>query len=417
MVNPMPTPQDDRPLAGYRVLDLSRALAGPHCTGLLADMGASVTKVEDPRGGDETRAWGPPFHGAESAYFLAVNRSRRSVAVDLKDRECRDLVMEMASRADVIVENFRPGVAARLGLGYEDVRRLNPGTVYASISAYGQDGSAAREAGYDLIVQGTGGLMSVTGEPGGGPVKAGVAQADIIAGTNAAVAIVGALLARERRVARGGAPHGEYLDVALFDGQVSLMGYHLVSNLVSGRVPGRTGNRFPFIVPYQAFAANDGDLVVAVPNERLWRAFVGVIDRPDLLDDDRFADNRARVHHREVLVPELEAAFRRRSVDDWLVALRDAGIPCGAINDIGQVARSSYIADRGLLHEVTGHDAGPVRIPGQPWRTGLPAERLPMVPPGRPPRLGEHTEEVMREAGWAESRISDALARGAAHAG
>ena len=345
---------DDRPLAGYRVLDLSRALAGPHCTGLLADLGASVTKIEDPRGGDETRGWGPPFHGTESAYFLAVNRSRRSVAVDLKDAECLEFVKGMAARADVIVENFRPGVATRLGLGYAAIRERNSGVVYASISAYGQDGLASREAGYDLIVQGTGGLMSVTGEPGGGPVKAGVAQADIIAGTNAAVAIVGALLARERRVARGEQTRGEYLDVALFDGQVSLMGYHLVSHLVSGRVPGRTGNRFP---------------------------------------------------------------IRRRPVDEWLQAFRDAGIPCGAINDIGQVARSRYVADRGLLHEVEGHPAGPVRIPGQPWRTGLPEEREPMVPPGRPPRLGEHTISALREAGWDESKVSAALARKAAHAG
>lgn len=410
-------PNDDRPLAGYRVLDLSRALAGPHCTGLLADLGASVTKIEDPRGGDETRGWGPPFHGTESAYFLAVNRSRRSVAVDLKDAECLEFVKGMAARADVIVENFRPGVATRLGLGYAAIRERNSGVVYASISAYGQDGLASREAGYDLIVQGTGGLMSVTGEPGGGPVKAGVAQADIIAGTNAAVAIVGALLARERRVARGEQTRGEYLDVALFDGQVSLMGYHLVSHLVSGRVPGRTGNRFPFIVPYQSFAASDGELVIAVPNERLWRTFAEVIGRSDLLEDERFAENGARVRHRDVLVPEIEAAIRRRPVDEWLQAFRDAGIPCGAINDIGQVARSRYVADRGLLHEVEGHPAGPVRIPGQPWRTGLPEEREPMVPPGRPPRLGEHTISALREAGWDESKVSAALARKAAHAG
>ena len=406
---------DERPLAGYRVLDLSRALAGPHCTGLLADLGGSVTKIEDPRGGDETRAWGPPFHGAESAYFLAVNRSRRSVAVDLKDPECSELVRGMAGQADVVVENFRPGVASRLGLGYADIRGVNPGVVYASISAYGQDGPASREAGYDLIVQGTGGLMSVTGEPGSGPVKAGVAQADIIAGTNAAVAIVGALLARERRSVRGEPRRGEYLDVALFDGQVSLMGYHLVSHLVSGRVPGRTGNRFPFIVPYQSFAASDGDLVIAVPNERLWRMFAEVIGRTDLLDDDRFADNGARVRHRDVLVPEIEAAIRGRTVRDWLEALRTAGIPCGAINDIGQVARSDYVADRGLLHEVTGHEAGPVKIPGQPWRTGPPDARAPLVPPGRPPRLGEHTASAMRDAGWDEARIARAVARGAAH--
>jgi crotonobetainyl-CoA:carnitine CoA-transferase CaiB-like acyl-CoA transferase len=408
------TAGDDRPLAEYRVLDLSRALAGPHCTGLLADLGASVTKVEDPRGGDETRAWGPPFHGVESAYFLAVNRSRRSVAVDLKDPECLELVQGMAEVADVVVENFRPGVVTRLGLGYASIRARNPGVVYASISAYGQDGPAAREAGYDLIVQGTGGLMSVTGEPGGGPVKAGVAQADIIAGTNAAVAIVGALLARERRFTRDGELRGEYLDVALFDGQVSLMGYHLVSHLVSGRVPGRTGNRFPFIVPYQSFAASDGELVVAVPNERLWRLFAQAIGRLELLDDGRFSDNGARVRHRDELVPMIEAAIRERSVAEWLDAFRESGIPCGAINDIGQVARSSYVADRGLLHEVQGYDAGPVKIPGQPWRTGLPGERNPVVPPGRPPRLGEHTVAAMREAGWDEEKITRSASRGAA---
>jgi crotonobetainyl-CoA:carnitine CoA-transferase CaiB-like acyl-CoA transferase len=323
----------------------------------------------------------------------------------------------LAIQADVVVENFRPGVVSRLGLGYDAIRRLNPGVVYASISAYGQDGPASREAGYDLIVQGTGGLMSVTGEPGGRPVKAGVAQADIIAGTNAAVAIVGALLARERRLARGEVARGEYLDVALFDGQVSLMGYHLVSHLVSGRVPGRTGNRFPFIVPYQSFSASDGDFVVAVPNERLWRSFLEVIGRFDLLEDERFADNGARVRHREFLVPEIEETFRNRPASEWLHAFREAGIPCGAINDIGEVARSDYVAHRGLLHEVIGHEAGPVQIPGQPWRTGLPEERVPIMPPGRPPRLGEHTASVMRDAGWDESKIAAVVARGAAYVG
>ena len=412
-----PPEADDRPLAGFRVLDLSRALAGPHCTGLLADLGAAVTKVEDPRGGDETRSWGPPFHGTESTYFLAVNRSRRSLAVDLKDAECLELVLDLASGADVVVENFRPGVAARLGLGFAELRVRNPGLVYASISAYGQDGPGRDEAGYDLIVQATGGLMSVTGDPEGGAVKAGVAQADIIAGTNAAVAIVGALLARERMVSRGGTPRGEYLDVALFDGQVSLMGYHLVGHLVSGRVPGRTGNRFPFIVPYQSFGAADGDLVVAVPNERLWRAFATVIGRADLLADARYGDNAARVRNRDSLVPQIEATMRERGVAEWLASFREAGIPCGPINDVAQVARSEYVAGRGLLHEVEGHAAGPVRIPGQPWRSGLPGVRAPLPAPGRPPRLGEHSVEVMREAGWNDERVAAVLARGAAVSG
>ncbi|MSQ42732.1 MAG: CoA transferase [Chloroflexi bacterium] len=389
-----------RPLAGYRVLDLSRALAGPHCTGLLADMGADVIKVEDVRGGDETRLWGPPFLGVDSAYFLSVNRSRRSVAVDLKNPDGLRICLELAKQADVVVENFRPGVVARLGLDYASVKAINPGVVYASISAYGQDGSGSQEPGYDLIVQGTGGLMSVTGDPDGGPMKAGVAEADILAGTNAAVAIVGALLGRERKRASGDAmAEGTFLDVALFDGQVSLMGYHLVSYQVSGRVPGRSGNRFPFIVPYQAFGASDGDFTLAVPNERLWLSFTAVIERPDLASDPRYADNGLRVRNRDTLTTDLASVLATRTVAEWVSRFRDAGIPCGPISDIGQVASSRYVAERGLLHEIE-HPAGAVRIPGQPWRTGETHSRAASAPPGRPPRHGEHTEGILGELGY-----------------
>ena len=389
-----------RPLAGYRVLDLSRALAGPHCSGLLADMGADVIKVEDVRGGDETRLWGPPFLGDDSAYFLSVNRSRRSIAVDLKSPDGLRICLELAKKADVVLENFRPGVVARLGLDYAGVKAINPGVVYASISAYGQDGSGSQEPGYDLIVQGTGGLMSVTGDPDGGPVKAGVAEADILAGTNAAVAIVGGLLARERKRASGDAiAEGTFLDVALFDGQVSLMGYHLVSYQVSGRVPGRSGNRFPFIVPYQAFRASDGDFTLAVPNERLWQSFTTVIQRPDLAVDPRYADNGLRVRNRDTLTTDLADVMSTRTVAEWVSRFRDAGIPCGPINDIGQVASSRYVAERGLLHEIE-HPAGAVRIPGQPWRTGETHSREASAPPGRPPRHGEHTEGILGELGY-----------------
>lgn len=389
-----------RPLAGYLVLDLSRALAGPHCTGLLADMGADVIKVEDVRGGDETRLWGPPFLGDDSAYFLSVNRSRRSIAVDLKSPDGLRICLELAKQADVVVENFRPGVVARLGLDYAGVKAINPGVVYASISAYGQDGSGSHEPGYDLIVQGTGGLMSVTGDPDGGPVKAGVAHADILAGTNAAVAIVAGLLARERKRASGDAiAAGTFLDVALFDGQVSLMGYHLVSYQVSGRVPGRSGNRFPFIVPYQAFRGSDGDFTLAVPNERLWQSFTAVIQRPDLAADPRYADNGLRVRNRETLTTDLADVLATRTVAEWVSRFRDAGIPCGPINDIGQVASSRYVAERGLLHEIN-HPAGAVRIPGQPWRTGETHSREANAPPARPPRHGEHTEAILAGLGY-----------------
>ncbi len=395
-----------RPLEGYRVLDLSRALAGPHCTGLLADMGADVIKVEDVRDGDETRLWGPPFLGDDSAYFLSVNRSRRSVALDLKNSEGLGICLDLARQADVVVENFRPGVVARLGFDYASVKAINPGVVYASISAYGQDGSGSLEPGYDLIVQGTGGLMSVTGDPDGGPLKAGVAEADVLAGTNAALAIVGGLLARERKRASGDAnPVGTFLDVALFDGQVSLMGYHLVSFQVSGRVPGRSGNRFPFIVPYQAFRASDGDLTLAVPNERLWQSFTVVIERPDLAADPRYAHNGLRVRNRDTLTAVLASVLATRTVDEWVSRFRDAGIPCGPINDVGQVASSRYVAERGLLHEIP-HPAGVVRIPGQPWRTGETHSREANAPPGRPPRHGEHTVEIMGELGYDAEAIN-----------
>ncbi len=401
-----------RPLAGYRVLDLSRALSGPYCTSLLGDLGAEVIKIEEPERGDETRAWGPPFAGGESAYFLSANRHKQSVAIDLKTPEGREIVLGLAAQSDVLVENFRPGVAGRLGLGYEAVRVRRPNIVYCSISAYGQDGPLASEPGYDLIIQGVGGLMSVTGEPGGRPLKAGVAAADILAGTNAAVAIVASLLARERRRAAGAPPEAIYLDVGLLDGQVALMAYHLLGYLLSGRVPRPAGNAFPYIVPYQAFRTATIEITVAVNNERQWQSFCEVIERPDLAADPRYAGNGERVRHRETLLPELEAIFATRPGEEWLERLRRAGIPCGPINTVDRVAAHPQVQARRLLVEAD-HPVGRIPQPTMPWKVGQPEERAEPDLPAPPPLLGQHTESVLcRLLGYTPEQVAALHARG-----
>jgi crotonobetainyl-CoA:carnitine CoA-transferase CaiB-like acyl-CoA transferase len=377
------------------VVDLSRALAGPYCTGLLGDLGAEVIKIEEPGAGDEARHWGPPFFGGESAYFLSMNRHKRSVALNLKAPAGRDICLRLIDAADVVLENFRPGVADRLGVGYAAARARNPSIVYCSISAYGQDGPLAAAPGYDLIMQGVGGLMSVTGEPGGRPLKAGVAETDILAGTNAALAIVAALLGRERRRAAGQVqPEGEYLDVGLFDGQVALMGYHLVSHLLSGQVPRPAGNALPYIVPYQSFRTATVEITVGVNNDRLWRAFCAAIERPDLADDPRFATNGDRVRHRDALLPELERLFLTRPGEAWLARLDAYGVPAGPINTVDRVAGHPQVRARGLLVEVE-HPVGRVPTPTAPWRTGPPGERSAPQVPAPAPLLGQHTEEVL----------------------
>jgi formyl-CoA transferase/CoA:oxalate CoA-transferase len=388
-----------------------------------------VIKVEEPGAGDEARHWGPPFFQGESAYILSMNRNKRGVALNLKAPAGRDLCLRLIDRADVVVENFRPGVADRLGLGYPALRERNPALVYCSISAYGQDGPLAGEPGYDLIMQGAGGLMSVTGEVGGRPLKAGVAETDILAGTNAAAAILAALIERDGRpagrAARGRAggngraaaaetaagaaagaagiegdsavpSEGRYLDVSLFDGQVALMGYHLVGHLLSGRVPAPAGNALPYIVPYQTFKTADIEITIGVNNDRLWQAFCAAVERPDLAADPRFRTNAERVGRRDELVPQLEALFLTRPGDEWLARLRAHGVPAGAINTVDRVAAHPQVAARGLIAEVE-HPVGRVPTPTAPWRTDLPAERAPPPRPTPSPLLGQHTAAVLHD--------------------
>ena len=338
-------------LSGVRVLDLSRILAGPWASQFLADLGADVVKVEKPGEGDDTRRWGPPFltqadgsASAESAYFLAANRGKRSIAIDFTVPEGQRLVRELATQADVVVENYKVGALARYGLGYDDLQSLKPDLIYCSITGFGQTGPDADKAGYDAMIQARGGLMSLTGvadgEPGAGPVKVGVAVCDLMTGMYAASAICAALY---RRQVSG---EGEYIDLALLDTQVAWLANQGMNYLVGGKVPVREGSAHPNIVPYQAMPASDGEFMLAVGNDNQFRQFCQVAGEPALADDVRFAHNAARVQHRQVLMPLLQALTRRQRRDWWLSVLAAVGVPAGPINDLAQVFADPQVQAR-----------------------------------------------------------------------
>ena len=376
-------------LAGLVVLDLSRVLSGPFATMTLADLGADVVKVEQPGAGDDTRAWGPPSQGGEAAYFLSVNRNKRSLAVDLKSPDGLAVVRELARRADVVVENFRPGTAARLGLGYEDLASDNPGLVYASISGYGQTGPEAHRAGYDAVAQARSGIMSVTGEAAGPPVRVGVSSADLVAGMWAVIGILAALRERDR------SGSGQWVDISLLDGSVSWLTYVAAGYFATGVRPPRYGSAHPTIVPYQGFATADGEVMLAVGNDAIWRRFAPVAGLDDLADDPRFATNSARVGHREELLPLVAAAMARRTSARWIALLDAAGVPVGPIQSVDQAVTDPQVVARGLISEVEHPTAGTLSTIGCPVRlTATPPQvRIP------PPLLGEHTDAVLAELG------------------
>ena len=385
------------PLSHLRVLDLSRVLAGPWATQVLADLGAEVIKVERPGIGDESRAWGPPFlrdargeETGESAYFLGTNRGKRSIAVDLSVPEGRAIVRRLAERSDVLVENFKVGALDRLGLGYDELSAANPGLVYCSITGFGQTGPYRARAGYDFLIQAMGGLMSVTGEPdgapGGGPMKVGVAIADVLTGMYATTAVLAALAHRER------SGRGQRVDLALLDVQVAMLANQAQSTLVTGRPPGRMGNAHPSIVPYQAFATRDGHIVLAVGNDGQFARFCEAAGRPELSRDARFATNAARVRNRADLVALLAPVLAARTSRDWIAALEGAGVPGGPINDLAQVLADPQVRARGLRVEVPHPLAGTVPVVASPIRLSeTPVEH------GTPPLLGQHTREVLVE--------------------
>jgi crotonobetainyl-CoA:carnitine CoA-transferase CaiB-like acyl-CoA transferase len=392
----MTAPHDDGspgPLAGLRVLDLSRVLAGPLCTMMLGDMGADVVKVERPGTGDDTRTWGPPWaegpEGREAAYYLCVNRNKRSVAADLKTDEGRALVRRLAADADVLVENFAPGTLERCGLGWDELSAANPRLVWCTITGYGSDGPEAGRPGYDFAVQARAGWMAITGEPEGAPMKVGVAVVDVLTGQNAAIAILAALRERE------GSGRGQRVEVALFDSAVAGLINVAQAALVTGREPARWGNAHVTIVPYQAFDAADRPFIVAVGNDGQWRRLCEAVGAEALLADARFATNPGRVEHRAEVAGALTARFRARPAAEWLAMLEAAGVPCSPVQSVREALADPVLTERGGFWPAAGPTFGTIDTVASPLRFS----RTPASLRRPPPSVGEHTDEVA-ERGW-----------------
>ncbi|OVZ55057.1 CoA transferase [Pigmentiphaga sp. NML080357] len=385
-------------LSHIRVLDLSRILAGPWCTQNLADMGAEVIKVERPGTGDDTRAWGPPWvrdgeggDTADSTYYAAANRGKKSITVDIAREAGQALVRGLAAKSDVVIENYKIGDLKRYGLDYDTLSRINPGLVYCSITGYGQDGPSAHKPGYDFVFQALGGLMSITGEndelPGGGPQKVGIAIADVITGMYATIAILSAL---QHRTVSG---RGQYIDMALLDCIVALGGNQVTGYFANGKVPHRYGNAHASLVPYQVFAVADGEIVVAVGNDKQWQQYCAAIERPDLAEDPRWTKVTGRITGRRDLVPELARTMLTRKRDDWIARLEAHGVPCGPINDYAQVFQDPQVRHRGLRVDIPKADGGIVSTIASPLRLAA----TPPVYDRPPPALGDSTDAVLRE--------------------
>jgi len=393
----MPTTSPQKTALGHiRVLDLTRILAGPWCSQNLADLGAEVIKVERPGSGDDTRSWGPPYlrdaegnNTTEAAYYLAANRGKQAITVDIASAEGQEIIRALAATADVVLENYKVGQLKKYGLDYESLKKIKPDLVYCSITGFGQDGPYAHRAGYDFILQGMGGFMSITGErddlPGGGPQKAGIAITDLMTGMYSTIAVLAALTHRDR------SGEGQYIDMALLDVQVAMMANMNTNYLSSGVVPKRWGNAHPNIVPYQTFATSDGHIIVAAGNDGQYRKFVQAGGQPELADDTRFNTNPGRIAHRDILVPLLADMVRQKTKHEWIDLLEAAGVPCGPINQINEVFENPQVIARDMQLTLPHPTAGEVKLVASPMKLST----TPVQYPAAPPLLGQHTDQIL----------------------
>lgn len=391
-------------LEGIRVLDLTRALAGPFCTLMLGDHGADVIKIEIPVTGDDTRKWGPPFIGEESAYFLSINRNKRSLTLNFKEEKAKEIFRKLAKDADVVVENFTPGVMERFGLGYDDIKAINPGIVYCSISGFGQTGPYRSRPAYDQIMQGLSGLMSITGEPDGEPQKVGIAVADIGAGMWAAFAVMAAIHNRSHQ----GEGQGQYIDISMMDAQVAWLTYQAANFFATDETPKRLGAAHPNLVPYQAFMCQDNKyLNLAVGSERIWDRFCEGMNMPELKEDPDYATNVERAQNRSKIVPLLQEIFLKRPVMEWVEQLQKFSVPCGPINDLADVFSDPQLLSRDMYQEMTHPTLGKIKQLGIPIKFS----RTPGALDLPPPLLGQHNQEVLESLGYSSAEIEELKAQ------
>ena len=384
------------PLAGFTVLDLTRVLSGPYCTMVLGDLGARIIKVEQPGKGDDTRAWGPPFIGDESAYFLSINRNKESVTLDYKPAAGRAVLEKLVAQADVLVENFRPGTLERAGFGWEAMHERFPRLVYASIAGYGQTGPRRNEAGYDAVMQAEGGLMSVTGEADRPGYRLGVAITDMVSGLYCAQGITAALLARER------SGRGQRVDIGMLDTTAALLTYQAANWFATGKTPQRQGNRHATIAPYETFTTADGEIVIAVGNDEIWKRFCPAAGLPELAGNPRFATNKDRMANYDEMRPPIDRVFRTATSAEWIARLNAAGVPNGEVRDIGQMLNDPHLAAREMVQTLMHPTIGATRVIGAPIKLSDTPASLRTAPPV----LGQHTDAVLAELGYSPAEVA-----------